>query len=142
MITVSKREDYGIMLVTELVDNFDKRLIPLSQVAKKHKIPLFFLRNIAHDLRLAKIIDAVEGKNGGYKLAKDPKEIMFGQVLEILSKKPLFSCCQKTSDGKCHKSLCPHGFSPRRLANEFLEGVYKKTFKEVVLYAYNKKSNS
>lgn len=132
MITFSKREDYGMILMTELVSEFGKRLIPLSLVAKKHSIPLLFLRNIASDLRQAGFIKAVEGKNGGYALAKNPSTIQFGKVMEVLAKKSLFSCCRNTKDGKCKAELCRHGFSPRRLANEFFEGVYKKSFAEIV----------
>lgn len=140
MILFSKREDYGMMLMTELLNEFGKRLIPLSEVSKNHEIPLLFLRNIASDLRKAGFIRAVEGKKGGYKLARNPNEIQFGQVLETLRKKPLFSCCQDTKDGRCSASLCSHGFSPRRLTNEFFEGIYHKSFAEVVLHANHKKS--
>lgn len=129
-----------MILMTEFVKEFGNRLVPLSEISRMHNIPLLFLRNIAADLRRAGFIKAVEGKNGGYALAKNPKEIQFGKVIEVLSKRPVFSCCQETNDGRCHVNLCPHGFSPRRIANEFLESVYDKSFVEVVSNAYHKKS--
>ena len=141
MITFSKREDFGMILMIELGSSFNKKqIVPLSLVSKKHNVPLFFLRNIASDLRRAGFIRAIEGKNGGYILAKDPSRIQFGKVIEALAKKPLFSCCRNTKNGRCSVDLCPHGFSPRRLANEFFESIYKKSFAEVVLHAYHKKS--
>lgn len=121
-----------MILITELLENFEKKLISLSVVAKKHGIPVFFLRNIASDLRRAGFIKASEGKNGGYGLSKNPSTIQFGKVMEVLAQKPLFSCCQNTKDGKCKAELCRHGFSPRRLANEFFEGIYNKTLEEIV----------
>ena len=140
MITFSKREDYGMMLMTELFQNFGKKLVPLSEIAQKHTISLFFLRNIASDLRKAGFIKAAEGKNGGYTFSTNPKNIQFGKIIEVLARRPLFSCCQNTADGKCHVNLCPHGFSPRRLTNQFLEGIYDKSLSEVVSHAYHKKS--
>lgn len=132
MIRFSKREDYGVVLISGLAKNFGKRLTPLSEIAKEHKIPLLFLRNIASDLRKAGLIKAVEGKNGGYTLVKNPQEIQLGEILEILTKKSLFSCCQDTKNNRCCADICPHGLSPRRLANEFFGVIYKKTLAEVV----------
>lgn len=131
MIRFSKREDYGVVLMADLLKNFEKRLIPLSEIAQKHKIPLLFLRNIAADLRKTGLISAVEGKNGGYKLAKNPSNIQLGKIIQALSKKSIFSCCQETSDGRCKVVSCPHGFSLRRLNNEFLETVSRKSLKEI-----------
>lgn len=123
MIRFSKREDYAVVLIDELVKEYKKRLVPLSEVSKKHNIPLLFLRNIANTLRRTGIVEAVEGKYGGYKLARHPSQMQVGDVLKALSSEPLFSCCQNTIDGKCHVKLCPHGFSLRRLTNKFVQSV-------------------
>ncbi|MBI2074337.1 MAG: Rrf2 family transcriptional regulator [Candidatus Levybacteria bacterium] len=123
MIRFSKKEDYAIILINKLVQNYKKRLVPLSEVAREHKLPLLFLRNIASDLRKSGLIVAVEGKSGGYKLSKHPSNIEVGEVITALTKNPLFSCCQNTKDGKCAASTCPHGFSLRRLSNTILEKI-------------------
>lgn len=127
MIRFSKREDNAIILVSELVKQFGKRLVSLSEVATKHNISVLFLRNIASDLRAAGLIEAVEGKNGGYKLKKAPNQMQLGEVISAVSKQPIFSCCQNTKDGKCRANTCPHGFSLRRAHNEFLENLVEKT---------------
>lgn len=133
MIRFSRKEDYGVLLISELVKNYNKRLVPLSIIAKKHKISLLFLRNVASDLRLAGLITAVEGKHGGYKVSKDPKTIYFGEIMQAFSKEPVFSCCQDTKDGKC-KGSCPHGFSLSRLNNIFLEKMARLTLDKLMRY--------
>ncbi len=125
MIRFSRSEDYAIILVNELANYFGERYVSLSDIAKKNNLSILFLRNIAQDLRRVHIIEAVEGKNGGYKLAKHPSKILLGKIIEAVAKKPLFSCCQNTRDGKCRAHACPHGFSLRRLNNEFIEKIYK-----------------
>lgn len=132
MIRFSKKEDYAIFLVNELVLYHKKRLVPLSEIAQKHTLSLLFLRNIASDLRRAGIIQAVEGKTGGYRLTKHPHNIQVGHVLKSLSSEPIYSCCQETKDGRCHTRLCPHGPTLRRLHNEFIEKVAKLTLLEFV----------
>ncbi len=127
MIHFSKREDYGIILISELAKSYSKKVVPLSKIAKKHKIPLLFLRNIASDLRRSNLIDAQEGKNGGYKLKRSPALIQVGEIIKALSKGPLFSCCQDTKDGRCIADNCPHGLSLRRAHNHFIDKLTKIT---------------
>lgn len=134
MIRFSKREDYAVILVDTLAQNFDKRFVPLSEVARRYRISLLFLRNIALDLRRAGLITAIEGKKGGYKLTKHPRDIRLGEVMKAFVKEqPLFSCCQNTTDGKCSISSCPHGFSLRRLSNEFMEKIANLSLAEFSL---------
>ena len=133
MIRFSRREDYAVILISKLAQNYNKRLVPLSEVAKEHKISLFFLRNVAAELRLAGLVKAAEGKNGGYTLSKKPRHIYFGEIIKALSKEPIFSCCQETKDGKCAAS-CPHGFSLRRLNNAFLENISGLTLDQLMRY--------
>lgn len=140
MIRFSKREDYGIVLMSKLCQSYGRKLTPLSEIAREYKISILFLRNIARDLRKVGLISAVEGKNGGYKLTKNPKDIQLGEIIQALSKKPIFSCCQETFDGRCKVAPCPHGFSLRRLNNEFLETVSRKSLKEIFKNADHKKS--
>lgn len=132
MIRFSKRGDYAVIIINELVKHFGKQLIPLSHIAKTHKLSPFFLRNVATDLRRAGLIDAIEGKNGGYKLNRPPKFIYAGEIIHAVSKHPIYSCCQKTKDGKCIAKSCPHGFSLRRLNNEFIEQVSGMTLDKLI----------
>ena len=132
MIQISKSEDYAVLLVSTIAKHFDIGLVPLSAIAKQHNLSVLFLRNIAQDLKKAGIITAVEGKTGGYRLVHDPKQILLGKILESVSKKPLFSCCQNTPDGKCHASKCSHGLSLRRMHNQFLEKLYDMPLSEAL----------
>jgi len=136
MIRFSRREDYSVILVNTLVQNYNKRLVPLSEVAKEYSISLLFLRNLAGNLREAGIIKAVEGKNGGYFLAKDPKTLKVGDVLKIFVTKPMFECCtfgQTHTQKKCpKKSFCDPGFVWRKLNQEFIEKIYNMNFEEFV----------
>lgn len=128
MVRFSKRENYATILIAELSENINQKFIPLSQIAKKHGISILFLRNIALDLRKAELIEALEGKNGGYRLKKSKNKIRIGDVVEAVTHRSIFSCCQNTKSGKCDAKLCPHGFSLQRLNNQLLENLSKITF--------------
>lgn len=135
MIRFSRREDYAVILVNKLVQNFNKRFVPLSEIANEYNISLLFLRNLAYTLRQANIINAKEGKDGGYSLVKNPNALKVGEVLGIFSRNQLLECCPAGKTGhksnRCPKeAFCDPGFAWRRLNKEFLDKVYNLTFKE------------
>lgn len=137
MIRFSRREDYAIILINKLVENYKVRLVPLSEIAKEYRISILFLRNLAGELRHAGIVKAVEGKSGGYFLGKNPKVLRVGEVLSLFSKKPMLECCHigALQNGKCPKeSFCQTGFIWRRLNKDFLEKIYKLNFLEFINY--------
>jgi len=139
MIRFSRREDYAIVIIGTLAEAFKKRLVPLSEIAKEYKISSLFLRNLAYELRDAGVIKAVEGRNGGYYLAKDPNEIRMGEILSIFSKKQHLICCPANIDHN-FKRICPKekycvaGNVWRELNKEFMDKVYSLSLKAFLEY--------
>ncbi|MBI2431172.1 MAG: Rrf2 family transcriptional regulator [Candidatus Levybacteria bacterium] len=139
MIRFSRREDYAVILVTTLAIEYNKRLVSLSEIAKSYKISLLFLRNVANDLRNKSIVQAVEGKRGGYELAKDPKNLKMGEILKAFSTEPLLECCSTFSAASA-KDRCPQegfcraGYIWRKLNREFLEKVSSLSVHDFMQY--------
>lgn len=150
MIRFSRREDYAVILITKLAENFNNRLVSLSEIAREYRISLLFLRNIAHDLRNKDIISAVEGKRGGYRLLKDPKYLKMGEILKAFSTEELLECCATFSDvrknasiseitkhakGRCpQEGFCRAGYIWRKLNREFLERVSSLSVSDFMNY--------
>lgn len=129
MLRLSKTEDYAIILINSLAKNYKKKLVPLSKIALKYKISTLFLRNVANKLRKKNVIQAVEGKNGGYFLKNSPKSLTVGEVLNIFSKNSFVECCSS----KCPKEkICEPGFIWRKINNEFLDKIYNLNFEEFI----------
>lgn len=144
MIKFSRREDYAVILVNKLAKEYQKRLVPLSEVAREYNISVLFLRNLANDLRVAGIIKAIEGKSGGYYIEKNPKQIKMGDILKVFSKESIFQCCPTGSKSKnkrhCPKEdFCEAGNIWRQLNKEFLEKIYNLSLQEFM--EYKSKSN-
>lgn len=140
MIRLSKKEDYAILLVSELLKSYNQRLIPLSEIAKEYKISLLFLRKLASKLKKAKIIGAIEGKKGGYFLEKEPRKLTVGDILTPFSNKPMLNCCNfyNKSFNDCDKiSFCIPGIAWRRINKELIEKIYNVNF--VKFISLNKK---
>ena len=84
MFDLTKKTDYGIELMVALAKNYKKGPVSLRQVAKNRRLPLKFLEQVAGFLRKGRLIDAKEGKTGGYFLKKSPAKISLAKVVDIL----------------------------------------------------------
>lgn len=131
MLNFSKREEYGIVFVTKLAQNFDGSPIPLSLISRETKIPLPFLRQIALDLRHAGVISAVEGKNGGYQLAKEPGQISLADVIEAVVKRKLLSCCNPRKK-TLYACKCSGDVLWRKLNRYYLRNLYRITLDKII----------
>ncbi len=142
MLHFSKQEDYAIVLLNKLSQNYNKKLTPLSSVSKEYGISSLFLRNLAFRLNKKGIIKAKEGKNGGYFLNKNPKELKMGEILSVFSNKPILECCFNPSFKKivnkkknCPKEkICKVSSSWKKINSEFLNKVYNLSLYEFFSY--------
>lgn len=101
---ISWSEDYAVIFMSKLADNYQKRLIPLSEIAEEFKISLPFLKQLARTLKKNGLIESKEGITGGYKLSRSPENITLWNVLASFNKNSLTPCCN--NDGK-HTLSCP-----------------------------------
>ena len=84
MFGLTKRTDYGLELMVVLAENYGQGPFSLRQVAKRKKLPFKYLEQVVIPLRESGLIEAKEGKGGGYFLKKSPKKISVAEVVEAL----------------------------------------------------------
>jgi len=84
MLGLTKNIDYGLDLMIALGKNYKKGPVSLSKIAKGKKIPYKFLGKLALVLKKAGLIEAKEGKGGGYFLTNNPSRISVADVVEVL----------------------------------------------------------
>lgn len=84
MLKISRKSDYGLLLLTSLAQREEGRVISLKEISKARKMPYKFLSQIAPILVEAGILGSKEGVGGGYYLMRKPSEISVGEVLELL----------------------------------------------------------
>ena len=69
MFTLRRETDYALQMLKILSKN-KNQVESLSKIAKDTKISFLFLQKIARKLRLANIIKAHQGVEGGYQLLR------------------------------------------------------------------------
>jgi len=81
VMRVSKKTDYALRALFTLVEHHGGTPIPIRELARRNDVPKRFLEQIMLDLKKRKWVDSTAGPRGGYFLAKNPGEIMMGEVV-------------------------------------------------------------
>lgn len=112
MITISKKVEYSVALISYLAKN-NKDTVSLMEASKKLLLPYRFMGQLALALRSSGIVDSREGKSGGYRLSPGWEKKSVYDLLEALGENRHMVEC--LGDKKCaRESKC----SVRKVWNE------------------------
>lgn len=78
---LSRKSDYALRALFALVEHAGNGPLSLRIIAEKNDIPRRFLEQIMLELRAAGWVESVAGRDGGFLLAKPPREITMGEVV-------------------------------------------------------------
>lgn len=84
---ISTKGRYGLRAMVELAAQYKGGPVALASIAKSQKISSNYLEQVFTRLRKAEIVKSQKGSQGGYILAKDPKDIPVEAVLTALEGK-------------------------------------------------------
>ncbi len=90
VIMISIKTKYGCAVVLELAYN-TADLLSIKSLADTCYVPKKYLEQLLNALRKAGIVESVRGKDGGYKLAKDPEFISVLDIASVLEQRLSFS---------------------------------------------------
>ncbi|MCM8798937.1 MAG: Rrf2 family transcriptional regulator [Candidatus Omnitrophica bacterium] len=82
---ISAEIDYACRALLELALSWPQRSpVQVSVIAKRQDIPIKYLEQILFKLKNLNLVESVRGKQGGYRLAKEPRNISVGEVIRKL----------------------------------------------------------
>ncbi|HYH21660.1 MAG TPA: Rrf2 family transcriptional regulator [Azospirillum sp.] len=81
---LSQKAKYALRALIMLAEQPDDELVLIADIAERESIPRKFLEAILVELRKSGLLYAKRGKSGGYRLARLPSEISFGEVIRLM----------------------------------------------------------
>jgi Rrf2 family protein len=81
---LSRRSEYGLRALTDLVRSEPQVVVPLATLAHRNNLPPKFLEQIMATLKRGGIVRTTLGAHGGYALADDPATVSVGRVIRLL----------------------------------------------------------
>jgi Rrf2 family protein len=81
---LSRRSEYGLRALTDLVRSGPQVVVPLATLAHRNNLPPKVLEQIMATLKRGGIVRTTLGAHGGYALADDPATVSVGRVIRLL----------------------------------------------------------
>ena len=94
MIGISTKTIYAVAALHELSFMPGNELLKIKDIAARASVPQNFLEQILLALRKEGLLISVKGASGGYRLAKDLKDITLRDIVLILETDALSDICR------------------------------------------------
>lgn len=83
-VKLSTRGRYGLRAMYELALYYGEGPLPLNTIADRQMVSLHYLEQLMAKLRRSGLVTSSRGAQGGYELAKPPKEITVGDIVRVM----------------------------------------------------------
>ena len=81
---LSTKGRYAMVALADLATARDGELTSLTEISRRQDISLPYLEQLFVKLRRAGLVESARGPGGGYRLAREPKDIRVSEVLEAV----------------------------------------------------------
>jgi Rrf2 family protein len=105
MLKLTKKADYGLIALKHLAVNGPESS-SAKGIAETYGIPLALLSKILQKLAKNGFLQSEHGTNGGYKLARDPREITALEVIRSIDGPIFLTACFTEHGYCCHTDKC------------------------------------
>lgn len=129
---ISTKGRYALRVMIDLAMNDSGNYIPLKDIAKRQEISNKYLEQIIALLNKAGFLETARGNTGGYKLAKEPKEYVVGDILRATEGdlSPIYCLTEK---GEClRKQECKTHSFWKGLDNVINDYINSKTLEDLI----------
>ena len=104
---ISQKARYAIRAMQALADHHSaNRFVPLQRIATEQNIPAKYLTVILSELSRASLVATQRGKHGGYRLARPPEDIRYGDLLRLMrGSVALLPCASRFAHESCGRCV-------------------------------------
>jgi Rrf2 family protein len=105
MLKLTKKADYGLIALKHLVVHGPESS-SAKEIAEMYGIPLSLLSKILQKLAKSGFLQSEHGTNGGYRLARDAREITALEVIRTIDGPIFLTACFTEHGYCCHTDKC------------------------------------
>lgn len=99
---LSQRTRYALKAMVRLARASADEPVQIAVLAESEAIPRKFLEIILVELKRQTLVQSLRGKRGGYRLARSPDQITFGEIIRITEGPlALVPCVSRTAYRPC-----------------------------------------
>jgi len=122
MMQLKKYTDYSLRVLIFVGLKNNNELASIKEIADVYDISHNHLGKIVHELAKLELLESIRGRNGGFRLAKDPGEINIGKLIRLLESD--FNLLECFDRGTNHCVISP-GCTLKHALNRALHAFYQ-----------------
>ena len=104
MLKLTKKADYGLIALKHLAVNAEQGVASAKEIAECYHIPLPLLAKVLQKLNKSGLLRSEQGTNGGYRLARDAREISTLDAIRTIDGPIILTHCFTEHGGGCTQS--------------------------------------
>lgn len=124
---ISTRGRYALRVMIDLAEHSFENYTAMKEVAARQGISLKYLERILPLLVKGGLVEGLQGKGGGYKLTREPKDCSVGEILRLTEGDLAPVACLSCNSEPCERAgecrTLPMWTKLNSLVNDFLSGV-------------------
>ncbi len=126
-MNVTSKGRYALRVMMDLAQHPVDGFISLKTVAERQDISMKYLELIVGQLKRAELVESSRGKEGGYRLNREPAAYSVGEILRCLEDNLAPVSCLRDGGVTCdHAALCltiPMWKELDEITNRYLDSV-------------------
>ena len=103
-LNVTSKGRYALRFMIDLAQHREDGFISLKTISERLTLSMKYLEMIVGNLKKAELVDSTRGKEGGYKLNKEPKDYTVGEILRSIEDNLAPVACIKEGEIQCDRS--------------------------------------
>lgn len=103
-LNITSKGRYALRVMTDLAQHPDDGFISLKTIADRQNISMKYLESIVGCLKKAEIVESTRGKEGGYRLSRNPDAYTVGEILRSIEDNLAPVSCIKEGSVDCENA--------------------------------------
>ena len=124
---ISTRGRYALRMMLDLAEYQGDGYVPLKDVARRQEISKKYLEQIIPILNRAELLQTTRGYQGGYRLARAPKDYTVGEILRLTEGGLAPVACLEQHPNTCPRcgecATLPMWEGLERVIRSYLDGI-------------------
>ena len=100
---ISTRGRYALRVMLDIAANQEDGYVPMKDVAQRQELSLKYLEQILPALTRNGLVKGIQGKGGGYRLTREPKDYPIGEILRVTENNLAPVSCLAEGAPKCER---------------------------------------
>ncbi|HPF19162.1 MAG: Rrf2 family transcriptional regulator [Bacillota bacterium] len=103
-MNITTKGRYALRIMLDIAQQHTEHYTSIKEIARRQGISVKYLEAIASTLNKAGLLESSRGKNGGYRLSRDPEDYSVGSILKETEANLSSVPCLKGQTVSCSKA--------------------------------------